>query len=58
MADYQLESLGRSKTKLDMRFKERYKILGAPTRKEDAEGLSRVWDKYVAALEMEFTHRR
>jgi hypothetical protein len=57
-ADYRLSSLGPKKTRLDMRFKERYKIHGAPTREEDSKGLNEVWDKYVAALENDYAHRK
>ena len=58
IADYRLSSLGPKKTRLDMTFKERYKIRGAPTKEEDTRSLSEAWDKYVAALEREYARRK
>ncbi|MDG6996899.1 MAG: hypothetical protein JRN52_13345 [Nitrososphaerota archaeon] len=54
--DYVLTSLGKNKTRLDMTFKEKWKeIAKIPSKKELVDHTSRVWDKYVAALEKDFT---
>ena len=58
IADYRLTSLSTKKTRLDMTFKEQYKIRRAPTRAEDAKDLNEAWDKYVAALERDYAHRK
>ena len=58
IADYRLTSLSTKKTRLDMTFKEQYKIRRAPTRSEDAKDLNEVWDKYVAALERDYARRK
>ncbi|HZW55250.1 MAG TPA: hypothetical protein VFF30_03090 [Nitrososphaerales archaeon] len=53
--DYKLTSVGKNKTKLDMVFKERWKnISTVPTKEEQVEQTSRIWDKYIAALEREY----
>src|SRR5208282_2280143 len=57
IGEYRLTKQGHKKTKLDMRFKVKYKIHGAPTRSEDTKQTSIVWDKYVSALEKEFLAR-
>ena len=57
IADYRLSSLGPKKTRLDMIFKEHYKIGGAPTREEDTESINEAWNKYVAALERDYARR-
>lgn len=57
IGDYRLTSLGRRKTRLDMTFKERYKIREAPTREEDTEDINETWDKYVAALERDYARK-
>jgi hypothetical protein len=41
-----------------MMFKEKYKIPGAPTRKEKSKQTDEVWDRYVAALERDYARRR
>jgi hypothetical protein len=58
VGDYQLTELGPQRTRLDMTFKERYKIRGAPTRKEEIKQTNQVWDRYVAALEREYARSR
>jgi hypothetical protein len=58
VGDYQLTKLGPHRTRLDMAFKERYKIGGAPTRKEETKQTSEVWDRYVAALERDYARSR
>ena len=58
IADYRLSSLGPNKTRLNMTFKERYKIRGASASEEDAKDLNEAWDKYVAALERDYARRK
>jgi len=58
VGDYRLTRLGPAKTRLDMRFKVRYKIHGAPSKSEETKSTSAVWDKYVTALEKEFAHKK
>ena len=57
IGEYRLTRQGPKKTKLDMWFKVKYKIRGAPSRTEDTKQTSIVWDKYVRALEKEFAAR-
>jgi len=57
IGEYHLTRKGPTKTKLDMRFKVKYKIRDAPTKAEDTEQTSIVWDKYVRALEKDFTSK-
>jgi len=58
IADYRLTTISPKKTRLDMTFKERYKISRAPTRAEDAKDLNEAWEKYVAALERDYARRK
>jgi hypothetical protein len=58
VGDYQLTKLGPRRTKLVMTFKERYKIRGAPARKEETKQTSEAWDRYVAALERDYARSR
>ena len=58
VGDYRLTSLGRGRTRLDMTFKEKYKVRGAPTRKEDMKDTNEIWDRYVAALERDYAHSK
>ena len=51
---YKLTRLGQEKTRLDMTFKEKYKISDAPTKEEDRNHTDQMWDKYVAALEKDY----
>ena len=55
--EYRLTRRGPKKTKLEMRFKVKYKIPRAPTRSEDSKQTNLVWDKYVEALEKEYASR-
>ena len=41
-----------------MRFKERYKVRNAPSAAEDKKGTEELWDKYVAALERDYSRGR
>jgi hypothetical protein len=52
--DYVLTKLRLGKTRLDVTVTVHYKIREVPTKTQDAEELSGVWDKYVAALEKEY----
>lgn len=52
---YKLTRVGPEKTRLDMTFTERYKASDAPTKEEDRKSTDQMWDKYVAALEKDYT---
>ncbi len=52
--EYKLTSLGKSKTKLDMVFKEKWKIQNPPSKEWQVQHTSEVWDKYIAALEADY----
>ena len=56
--DYTLTSLGARKTRLDMKFTERYKMKDAPSKAQDAKNVHEVWGKYVPALERDYARRR
>ena len=56
--DYVLSRLGPSKTRLDMRFTEHYKVTNAPSRAQDTKNIQEIWDKYVPALEKDFARKR
>ena len=58
IGDYRLTRLGQRKTRLDMTFKVKYKIIRAPTRQQDSKQTNEVWDKYVAALERDYARSR
>jgi len=53
--DYHLTRLGTRKTRLDMRFQEKYKVRNAPTQAEDKKHTEEIWDKYAAALERDYS---
>lgn len=52
--EYRLKDLGGGRTRLDMVFKEKWKIENPPSLEEQAKQTSEVWDKYVRALEKEY----
>jgi hypothetical protein len=52
---YKLTRVGPEKTRLDMTFTEKYKISDAPTKEEDRNHIDQMWDKYVAALEKDYS---
>ena len=52
--EYRLRSLGKERTRLDMVFREKWKVDSPPPLEEQIEGTSKVWDKYVAALEKDY----
>lgn len=58
IGDYHLMSLGPRKTSLEITFKVKYKIADAPTKEKDRKQTNEVWDKYVAALERDYTRSR
>jgi hypothetical protein len=58
IGDYRLRRLGPKKTRLDMKFKAKYKITNAPTEEEDTRQTNRVWDRYTAALEKDYARTR
>ena len=58
IGDYRLTKLGPGRTRLDMTFKEKYKIRGAPTRKEEMKHTNEIWDRYVAALERDYAQKK
>ena len=55
---YKSTRLRREKTRLDMKFTEKYKIGDAPTKEEDRNHTDQMWDKYVAALENDYASDR
>jgi hypothetical protein len=52
---YKLTWVGSERTRLDMTFREKYKISEVPTKEEDKKATDQMWDKYVAALERDYT---
>jgi hypothetical protein len=58
VGDYKLNSLGPRITKLDMTFTEHYRIRNPPTKAQDLKVTHELWDKYVAALERDYTKSR
>jgi len=55
---YTLTRLGPEKTRLNMRFTEKYKLRGAPSKEQDRNDVAQMWNKYVAALEKDYASRR
>jgi len=56
--DYVLSSLGFWRTRLDIRFKEHFKISKPPTKAEYEKHVSEVWDKYVTELERDCARKK
>ena len=54
---YRLTRVGPEKTRLDMTFTEKYKTSDAPTKEEDKVNTAQMWDRYVAALEKDYTSK-
>ena len=52
---YKLTRLGPEKTRLEMAFTETYKVTDAPTKEEDRNDTDKMWDRYVAALQKDYT---
>jgi hypothetical protein len=51
---YRLTRAGPEKTRLDMKFTEKYKIGDTPTKEQDRKQTDQMWDKYVTALEKDY----
>lgn len=58
IGDYRLIRVGSSRTRLNMRFVESYKVRNAPSQAEDTRHTQEIWDKYVAALEADYSRRK
>lgn len=58
VGEYRLTKIGSKRTKLDMTFKEHYKIRNSPTKAQDVKQTREIWGKYAAALEKDFRRRR
>jgi hypothetical protein len=56
--DYRLTRLGPGKTRLDMVFREEWKIAKVPPKAEYLKDINRIWDKYAAALEKDYKNRK
>ena len=54
VGDYVLTALGPRKTRIDLTFAEHFKIPNAPTKAQYSSMVSRVWDKYVQALQEDY----
>jgi hypothetical protein len=52
--EYKLTRLGKNKTRLDMLFKEKWKISNPPTKAWQVQHTNEIWDKYIAALEHDY----
>jgi len=57
IGDYVLTSLGPRKTRLDMKFKEHYKISRAPTQAQEVKTIHKVWNKVAFALERDYARK-
>jgi hypothetical protein len=55
IGSYKLRPLAAGKTRLDMTFTEKYKISNAPTTEEDKSHTEKMWNRYVAALESDYS---
>ena len=58
VGDYALSSLGLRKTRIDLTFLEHFKIAHAPSKKRYASMVSQVWDKYVEALQKDYSRSK
>ena len=56
--EYKLISLGKKRTRLDMTFKEKWKIPNPPTKAWQIQHTNEIWDKYVSALEHDYNSER
>jgi hypothetical protein len=54
IGEYKLSNLGKNKTKLNMVFKESWKMSEFPTVEEQVRDSGHQWDQYVSALEAEY----
>jgi len=56
--NYVLTSLGTHKTRLDMTFREHYKVANPPSKTQYQKAVSQTWDKYVERLEKDYNLTR
>ncbi len=56
--EYRLSKLGSAKTRLDMKFIERWKIGDYPSKSDYLKSIHDVWTKYAAALEKDYRRHR
>lgn len=56
--EYRLTKLGRERTKLTMLFREKWKTQSPPTKAWQVQHTNEIWDKYVAALEADYSKSR
>ena len=56
--DYRLTKLGPERTRLNMVFKEEWKVSRIPSRTEYMRDGDRLWDRYTAALEKDYKHQK
>lgn len=56
--EYRLRKLGSNRTRLDMTFKEEWKIVSIPPKAEYLKDINRIWEKYSAALEKDYKRRK
>ena len=56
--EYRLTKLSPRKTRLDMVFREEWKIAKVPPKAESLKDIIRIWDKYAAALEKDYENRK
>jgi len=57
IGEYRLKRVGPRKTRLDMKFTEKYKVNDAPTKNEDKNQTGEMWDKFVIALEKDYASK-
>lgn len=57
-ADYELNNLGDSRTRLDMRFKQRWKVPERPAKDAMVRLTGKFWDKFVEALERDYISQK
>ncbi len=58
IGEYRLTKLGSKKARLDMVFREKWKVRNPPTKVEYTKHISDIWDKYAAALEKDYEKRK
>jgi hypothetical protein len=58
VGEYHLVRLSPKQTRLDMTFRESYKIRNAPTKAVDTRLTNEIWNKYVATLEKDYAKSR
>jgi hypothetical protein len=56
--DYQLTKLAPNKTRLNMTFREYWKITKIPSKPQYLKDINRIWDKYIAALERDYSRQK